>query len=88
MKKTAALIPDSGYEGEMVDGLYHGYGKYIWPNGDIYVGQWNMGRKHGKGKYMLANGSIYDGNYVNDVNEGKGTFRYVRKNKKLLFIFL
>lgn len=78
VKKTTALIPDTGYEGEMVDGLYHGYGTYIWPNGDMYVGQWSMGRKHGKGKYMLANGSIYDGNYVNDVNDGRGTFRYVR----------
>ena len=87
VQKVIALIPEAGYEGEIVDGLYHGYGKYSWPNGDIYVGQWSMGRKHGEGKYMLANGSIYEGKYVHDVNEGRGTFRYVRRTFFLIFIY-
>ena len=29
----------------------HGKGKYTYPNGDIYQGQWNEGVRHGKGTY-------------------------------------
>ena len=29
------------YEGQWKDGLRHGFGMYIWKDGDIYIGEWN-----------------------------------------------
>jgi hypothetical protein len=37
------------YEGRFRNGLPHGFGKYIWENGDTYEGRWRNGMKHGRG---------------------------------------
>ena len=29
-----------------------GEGKYIYPNGDYYVGEWKYGKVNGKGKFV------------------------------------
>ena len=39
------------YEGEYVNDLKEGQGKYTYGNGDIYKGQWKAGKRHGKGAY-------------------------------------
>jgi hypothetical protein len=33
-------LPDSIYEGELVNDLRHGHGSCRWTNGDIYEGYW------------------------------------------------
>ncbi len=42
-------------EGSYIDG------KYIWPNGDVYIGKWRKSLKHGYGKLIESNGNIYEG---------------------------
>ena len=50
-------------------------GKYIWENGDYYIGEFLNDMKNGKGKIYYKNDSIkYDGDFVNDKYEGKGKF--------------
>lgn len=47
-KEEDADLPDS-YEGEFKEGVRSGYGKYVYPNGDVYEGGWENNVKHGNG---------------------------------------
>ena len=52
-----------------------GNGKFIWENGEYYIGEYLNDLKNGKGKIYYNNNSIkYDGDFVNDKFEGKGKF--------------
>jgi 1-phosphatidylinositol-4-phosphate 5-kinase len=31
-----------------------GFGKYVWANGDKYIGQWLNGVMHGRGAFLWA----------------------------------
>ena len=46
----------SNYEGEILDGWYHGYGKFTYPNGVIYEGQFYKGEFHGDGVLKYPHG--------------------------------
>ena len=66
------------YEGDFVNDNYEGNGKYIWKDGEYYIGQWKNGLSHGKGTVCYSNGDKYEGDWVNDKREGNG--KYIRKN--------
>ena len=34
----------------------HGHGKYTWPDGRIFEGEWVLGKREGKGKQVSKNG--------------------------------
>ena len=38
----------------------------IYPNGDVYEGEFFKSKRHGKGVYTFANGNKYIGNLVNN----------------------
>ena len=42
------------YDGQMMSGMWHGYGVYKWNNGDVYIGEWHQSRFHGYGVYHWA----------------------------------
>ena len=65
----------SEYEGDIKDGLRHGFGKYT-HSGDIYEGEWWNGCPHGKGKYTFHNNESYEGDYTNGKRNGKGVYTY------------
>ncbi len=44
-------VAGSKYEGEYVNDLKHGNGKYTYANGDVYDGEWQNGLRDGKGRY-------------------------------------
>ena len=46
----------SHYEGEILDGWYHGKGKFTYPNGVIYEGEFFKGEFHGTGVLKYPNG--------------------------------
>ena len=48
----------------------HGRGKYIFPNGNTYEGQYEAGVRHGKGKFTYANGGVYSGGFENGKKHG------------------
>ena len=69
------------YYGEFKNGKREGYGKYIWENGEYYIGQWLNDKKHGKGILYNTNRNIkYDGDFVNDKFEGYGKYIYENGN--------
>mgnify|MGYP002628145619 CR=1 FL=1 len=46
----------SNYEGETLDGWYHGVGKFTYPNEVVYEGQFYKGEFHGEGILKYPNG--------------------------------
>ena len=47
--------------------LVEGNGKYIWEDGEYYIGQYKNGLFHGKGTEYYSNGKImYEGDYINE----------------------
>ena len=65
------------YEGEYVNGLFHGKGKYIFNTGNYYIGEWKNGKRDGKGKFYFRNHFLhYDGEWANDRSEGYGKIYY------------
>ena len=40
------------YDGQFVNGSYHGQGKFTFGNGDVYDGLYDSGVRHGTGTYV------------------------------------
>lgn len=68
------------YTGELVYGLKHGKGTFVFKNGDKYTGDFDSGLFHGKGTYVWADGTTYTGDYVSDKRTGKGTMTWSNGN--------
>ena len=61
------------YEGGYINDKFEGKGKYIYENGDLYIGEWKRGLREGNGILYYKNGNIkYEGGWVNDKYEGNG----------------
>jgi serine/threonine protein kinase len=65
------------YEGEMEEGIPHGYGEWSNEFGEKYLGQWLNGGKHGQGTYWFLNGNRYIGQWADNVQNGIGAYIYV-----------
>ena len=75
--KDTMTFPDPDgaiYEGDFVDGLRRGKGKYIFLDGAIYEGDFVGGLFQGKGKYIFTDGAIYEGDFVGGLRTGKGKY--------------
>lgn len=62
------------YEGEIKDGVPHGFGVMTYRNGATYAGQWTRGRKQGLGVWRTSNGARYEGEWVGEAYQGAGVF--------------
>jgi hypothetical protein len=67
-----AGIAESRYEGDLRAGRMHGYGLYIWRNGQRYDGQFRTGSFHGRGTMTWPNGDRYEGQWADDFPQGFG----------------
>ena len=63
--KNKPVIMSNGdlYEGQLVDGRPHGYGRLKSPEKGTYEGQFIRGRKSGDGKMFCTNGEFYNGEW-------------------------
>ena len=60
------------YEGEFVDGEFHGNGIVLFSNGDWYKGEWRNGRPNGHGTMQFVDGHSYVGTWRDGcVRQGK-----------------
>lgn len=50
---------ESRYEGETLDGWFHGKGKYYFANGSVYHGDFFKGEFHGEGTIVYPNGVTF-----------------------------
>ena len=65
------------YEGAVSsDGLFNGYGKLKFFNGDFYEGSFLNGYRSGTGMYQYSNGDTYEGSFKNGCKDGKGVYHY------------
>lgn len=60
------------YEGEWLNGEFHGKGKFTWADGSEYDGDYHEGKKHGQGRFTYASKKVYNGGWVNGKQEGEG----------------
>jgi hypothetical protein len=81
IKGDANIVFDSGetYAGPCNYNLNpHGRGTMTFPDGTVYVGDFNDGNKSGRGKIEYADGSVYDGEFSEDAPHGHGTYTTTR----------
>mmetsp|Transcript_10546 Transcript_10546/g.7881 ORF Transcript_10546/g.7881 Transcript_10546/m.7881 type:complete len:145 (+) Transcript_10546:34-468(+) len=76
-KAQASYTNGDIYEGDFVDGIREGRGKYFYSsNGDKYDGEWKQNMKHGIGKMTYAKKGEYYGYWENGRRHGEGVFTY------------
>ena len=54
----------------MKEGMRHGEGVQVWPDGAKYEGQWMKNQANGKGKFWHADGDVYEGEWKDDKANG------------------
>lgn len=64
------------YEGEYLNGDRHGFGTYIYANGNKYSGEYKNDRPNGRGTMTFSSGDKYIGEVKNGKRHGKGTYFY------------
>jgi hypothetical protein len=69
------------FEGNIVNGVAHGHGRYTFPNGDVYKGTFSSGALTGNGRITWYAGEIYEGGVVNGLPHGKGVWTDGRGNR-------
>ena len=57
--------------------------KYVWEEGDYYIGPLFYGLPNGNGRKYFKDGRIFEGNFVNGKREGSGRITF--PNKKSIF---
>lgn len=61
------------YEGQFVDGAFHGSGTAWYPDGKRYEGDWKNGKRNGEGVLREADGANYTGQFKANAFHGQGT---------------
>jgi len=74
MKGLISLTANYSYEGDIVDNEPHGYGIFLYANGDKYIGKCKYGKQDGYGKYLYKSGASYVGFFSYGKIHGIGTF--------------
>ena len=64
------------YEGDYVDGMKKGKGKFIWADKSTYEGEFNNNNIHGFGTYHWSDDRTYTGEWINNKMNGQGKFRW------------
>eukprot|EP00759_Apiculatamorpha_spiralis_P006889 PhF_6_TR14120/c0_g1_i1/m.22565 len=74
IKTKVTLESEDGiYEGEAIDGVPNGYGKFTFTqSGDVYEGMWVDNAQTGKGKYTWGDGEVYEGDFSDNMRHGFG----------------
>lgn len=64
------------YEGQFVNGMYHGFGSILFTDSTMYEGTFYEGKMEGSGKIYWNSGCIYVGEMQNDLMHGSGYMLY------------
>jgi hypothetical protein len=48
----------------------------LWPDGDVYEGEWFNSKAHGRGRLIHHDGDVYNGEWVEDKAHGKGEYMH------------
>ncbi|XP_019720244.1 ankyrin repeat and MYND domain-containing protein 1-like isoform X2 [Hippocampus comes] len=66
------FLDGSKYEGDFVNGLKHGKGRYTWKSGEFYEGSFYKDYRHGDGMYCWPTGNKFVGKFYLNWREGYG----------------
>jgi len=66
----------SRYEGQFLNGLFHGQGKYYYLGELFYEAEYVNGKKEGQGKQYSNGKLLYEGEYFNDKRHGSGKYHW------------
>ena len=69
------------YEGDVVRGVQHGQGTFVWASGNIYIGSFVEGSITGQGTKTYANGDIYTGSWEDGIKHGEGNQTWANGEK-------
>ena len=72
------------YEGELKNSKYHGHGRFVFRNGDVFEGIYSNGIRNGYGKLVKINGDIYEGTW-NGSKKITGTLRRTKHGCEIKF---
>ena len=71
------LVEKARFEGNYKDGLKTGFGKMVYPNGDIYEGEWFENAMQGEGSYTYKkNNDSFVGSWFAGKKHGQGTYYF------------
>ncbi len=70
-------LSSSAQKGCTTGDCNNGKGRFIYSNGDKYIGEFKDGLPHGRGVYHSKNGNIYNGQWSKSKRHGYGTFKWV-----------
>eukprot|EP01006_Ploeotia_vitrea_P034408 TRINITY_DN65748_c7_g1_i1.p1 TRINITY_DN65748_c7_g1~~TRINITY_DN65748_c7_g1_i1.p1 ORF type:complete len:534 (+),score=52.85 TRINITY_DN65748_c7_g1_i1:45-1646(+) len=71
------MVTTQNYHGEMLDGMRHGTGTYVFSNPFFrYTGEYENNQRHGRGVLLLGDGSSYDGEFERGEIKGRGCKRW------------
>lgn len=75
------VLCEIGYRGERdpITGKKHGFGKKMYPNHDVYIGEWENNFWNGRGRYKFAAGRVFDGEFVYGVWQGSSNPTYLEE---------
>jgi hypothetical protein len=76
-----SILCEVGYRGERDPntGKKHGFGKKMYPNHDVYIGEWENNFWNGRGRYKFAAGRVFDGEFVYGVWQGSSDPTYLEE---------
>ncbi len=63
------------YQGETVQGIPNGKGRFLLPNGTKYDGEWAEGKPDGRGIVIYPSGCAYKGSFKAGKKDGFGKYR-------------
>ncbi|XP_061540142.1 ankyrin repeat and MYND domain-containing protein 1-like [Phycodurus eques] len=66
------FLDGSKYEGDFVNGLKHGKGRYTWKSGEFYEGSFYKDYRHGDGMYCWPTGNKFIGKFYLNWREAYG----------------
>ena len=70
-------LENGTYEGELINNIKEGNGKFIYNDGEFYIGQFKNNKFNGKGVIFYDKNKIkYEGDFLNDKYNGLGTLFY------------
>ena len=72
------------YEGELINSKYHGHGRFVFRNGDVFEGMYSNGNRDGYGKEVKINGDIYEGTWKGS-EKITGTLRRTKHGCEIKF---
>ena len=70
------VFEDGEYSGDILDGLPHGNGAYVYKTGEKYIGEFKNGKRFGFGKCTYKNGEEFDGVWKENKKNGQGTYKF------------